>query len=99
MTLLISDRAQLYLIYRKINYPGGLILHVISYNNTLKSLSDILENSGQNIERAHESLADEAKKSGGFQQAFGPLGDILDVGSSGQKITQEEENRVSPSTH
>lgn len=45
------------------------------------------------------ALADEAKKSGGFQQAFGPLGDILDVGSSsGQKITQEEENRVSPGT-
>jgi hypothetical protein len=41
-------------------------------------------------------LAAEAKKSGGFQQAFGPLGDILDVGNSGQKITQEEENRVSP---
>jgi hypothetical protein len=40
------------------------------------------------------------KKSGGFQQAFGPLGDILDVGSSsGQKITQEEENRTSPGTH
>jgi len=40
------------------------------------------------------------KKSGGFQQAFSPLGDILDVGSSsGQKITQEEENRTSPGTH
>ena len=39
------------------------------------------------------ALADEAKKSGGFQQAFGPLGDILDVGD-GQKITQEKENRV-----
>jgi hypothetical protein len=39
------------------------------------------------------------KKSGGFQQAFSPLGDILDVGSnSGQKITQEEENRTSPGT-
>jgi len=40
------------------------------------------------------------KKSGGFQQAFSPLGDILDVGSSsGQKITQQEENRTSPGTH
>jgi hypothetical protein len=41
------------------------------------------------------------KKSGGFQQAFSPLGDILDVdsSSSGQKITQEEENRTSPGTH
>ncbi len=44
------------------------------------------------------ALADEAKKSGGFHQAFGPLGDILDVGD-GQKITQEKENRVSPETH
>jgi hypothetical protein len=44
------------------------------------------------------ALADEAKKSGGFQQAFGPLGDILDVGD-GQKITQEKENRASPGTH
>jgi len=44
------------------------------------------------------ALADEAKKSGGFEQAFGPLGDILDVGD-GQKITQEKENGVSPETH
>jgi hypothetical protein len=43
------------------------------------------------------ALADEAKKSGGFEQAFGPLGDILDVGD-GQKISQKE-NRVSPETH
>jgi hypothetical protein len=41
------------------------------------------------------ALAYEAKKSGGFQQVFGPLGDILDVDSSKQKTTQEEENRVS----
>jgi hypothetical protein len=26
------------------------------------------------------ALAEEAKKAGGFQQAFGPLGDILDIG-------------------
>jgi hypothetical protein len=27
------------------------------------------------------AIAKQAKKAGGFQQAFGPLGDILDVGS------------------
>ena len=43
------------------------------------------------------ALANEAEKRGGFQQAFGPLGDILDVGD-GQKITQEQENKVSPGT-
>ena len=43
------------------------------------------------------ALANEAKKAGGFQQAFGPLGDILDVGD-GQRITQEQENKVSPGT-
>jgi hypothetical protein len=41
------------------------------------------------------ALAYEAKKSGGFQQDFGPLGDMLDVDSSGQKTTQEE-NKLSP---
>ena len=44
------------------------------------------------------SLADEAQNAGGFQQAFGPLGDILDIGD-GQRITQEQENKVSPGTH
>jgi len=43
------------------------------------------------------ALANEAEKAGGFQQAFGPLGDILDVGD-GQRITQEQENKVSPGT-
>ena len=43
------------------------------------------------------ALANEAEKAGGFQQAFGPLGDILDVGD-GQIITQEQENKVSPGT-
>ena len=43
------------------------------------------------------ALANEAEKAGGFQQAFGPLGDILDVGD-GQRITQERENKVSPGT-
>jgi hypothetical protein len=43
------------------------------------------------------ALANEAKKVGGFQQAFGPLGDILDVGE-GQK-SQVQENKVSPHTH
>ena len=42
-------------------------------------------------------LADEAKKAGKFQQAFGLLGDILDIGG-GQIITQEQENKVSPCT-
>ena len=41
------------------------------------------------------ALANEAEKAGGFQQAFGPLGDILDV-RDGQRITQEQENKVSP---
>jgi hypothetical protein len=44
------------------------------------------------------ALADEAEKAGGFQQAFGPLGDILDIGD-GERITQEQENKVSPGTH
>jgi hypothetical protein len=44
------------------------------------------------------ALAEEAKKAEGFQQAFGPLGDILDIGGD-QKITQEHENKVSPGTH
>jgi hypothetical protein len=43
------------------------------------------------------ALANEAEKVGGFQQAFGPLGDILDIGD-GQRITQEQENKVSPGT-
>jgi hypothetical protein len=43
------------------------------------------------------ALANEAEKAGGFQQAFGPLGDILDVGD-GQRITQEQENKLSPGT-
>ena len=43
------------------------------------------------------ALLNEAEKEGGFQQAFGPLGDILDVGD-GQRITQEQENKVSPGT-
>lgn len=43
------------------------------------------------------ALAKEAEKKGGFQQAFGPLGDILDIGY-GQRITQEQENKVSPGT-
>lgn len=43
------------------------------------------------------ALADEAEKAGGFQQAFGPLGDILNIGD-GQRITQEQENKVSPGT-
>jgi hypothetical protein len=28
-----------------------------------------------------DGIAKQAKKAGGFQQAYGPLGDILDVGS------------------
>lgn len=44
------------------------------------------------------ALAEEAKKAGGFQQAFGPLGDILDIGGD-QKIIQEHENKVSSGTH
>jgi hypothetical protein len=44
------------------------------------------------------ALVDEAEKAGGFQQAFCPLGDILDIGA-GQRITQEQENKVSPGTH
>ena len=43
------------------------------------------------------AFANEAERVGGFQQAFGPLGDILDVGD-GQRITQEQENKVSPGT-
>ncbi len=42
------------------------------------------------------AFANEAEKAGGFQQAFGPL-DILDVGD-GQRITQEQENKLSPGT-
>jgi hypothetical protein len=38
------------------------------------------------------ALANEAKKSGGFQQDFGPLGDMLDVDSSGQKTHKKKIN-------
>ena len=44
------------------------------------------------------ALAEEAKKAGGFQQAFGPLGDILDIGGD-QKMIQENENKVSQGIH
>jgi hypothetical protein len=43
------------------------------------------------------AFANEAENADGFQQAFGPLGDILDIGD-GQRITQEQENKVSPGT-
>jgi hypothetical protein len=42
------------------------------------------------------AFANEAENADGFQQAFGPLGDILDIGD-GQR-TPEQENKVSPGT-
>jgi hypothetical protein len=42
-----------------------------------------------------KGLANEVKKLGGIQLTFGSFGDILDIGE-GQRITHEQENKVSP---
>ncbi|MGA7897644.1 MAG: hypothetical protein WCA39_02150 [Nitrososphaeraceae archaeon] len=65
----------------------------------MKQVSNSVEAVGK-AKVVNDQLAafdNEAKKAGGFQQAFGPLGDILDIGD-GQRITQEQENKVSPGT-
>ena len=69
-------------------------------SNGVEAITTAADTSARRIRGLSTQLAAlaEAKKAGGFQQAFGPLGDILDIGGD-QKITQEHENKVSPGTH
>jgi hypothetical protein len=70
-------------------------------SNGIEAISIVADTSARRIRGLSTqlaALAEEAKKAGGFQQAFGPLGDILDIGGD-QKIIQENENKVSQGTH
>jgi hypothetical protein len=59
------------------------LVHCLSLSNQEKSKEGTNEDTSKvkvlNSQLA--AIAKHAKKAGGFQQAFGPLGDILDVGS------------------
>ena len=68
---------------RTINQNSQILLshlvHNLPMSNHEKSNEDTSKVKVRNSQLV--AIAKQAKKSGGFQQAFGPLGDILDVGS------------------
>jgi hypothetical protein len=68
---------------RTINKNSPILLfhlvHYIPMSNQEKLNEDTSKMKVRNSQLA--AIAKQAKKAGGFQQAFGPLGDILDVGS------------------
>lgn len=68
---------------RTINQNSQILLshlvHNLPMSNQEKSNEDTSKVKVRNSQLA--AIAKQAKKAGGFQQAFGPLGDILDVGS------------------
>jgi hypothetical protein len=68
---------------RTINQNSQILLshlvHNLPISNQEKSNEDTSKVKVRNSQLV--AIAKQAKKAGGFQQAFGPLGDILDVGS------------------
>ena len=68
---------------RTINQNSQILLshfvHNLPMSNQEESNEDTSKVKVRNSQLA--AIAKQAKKAGAFQQAFGPLGDILDVGS------------------
>jgi hypothetical protein len=68
---------------RTVNQNSPILLshlvHNLPISNQEKSNGDTSKVKVRNSQLA--AIAKQVKKAGGFQQAFGPLGDILDVGS------------------
>ena len=68
---------------RTINQNSQILLSHLVHNLPMSNQEKLNEDTSKMKVRNSQlaAIAKQAKKAGGFQQAFGPLGDILDVGS------------------
>jgi hypothetical protein len=68
---------------RTINQNSQILLSHFAHNLPMSNQEESNEDTSKVKVRNSQlaAIAKQAKKAGGFQHAFGPLGDILDVGS------------------